>query len=125
MSVYCVQDSDKEIPILKLPTSFWLKSFILLRSRLGNCITSVFNLCSAASPLTGLLPAPVVGLSFALTQLATPWSGISRVTFPYIADISWLCRCSISPAGVIRKPLIRAASSTWFSWPGGRRKVSK
>lgn len=57
---------------IRTHTSLRLKSFILLRSLLGSAITSVLSLCSAASPLTGLLPAPVVGLSFALTQLATP-----------------------------------------------------
>jgi hypothetical protein len=36
-------------------------------------MTSVFSLCSAASPDTGF--ENTVGLSFAETQLATPWSG--------------------------------------------------
>jgi hypothetical protein len=45
-------------------------------------MTSPFNLLSAASPDTGLLPAVVDGLSLALTQGARPGSGISRVTLP-------------------------------------------
>lgn len=40
------------------------------RSRGGNCMTSVFNLCSAASPETGF--DIIEGLSFADTQFATP-----------------------------------------------------
>ena len=61
-----------------------------LLSLLGSCMTSPFNRLSAASPDTGLLDVLVEGLSFALTQGARPWSGISRVTLPYIAAISWL-----------------------------------
>lgn len=40
------------------------------RSRGGSCITSVFSLCSAASPDVGLDTTD--GLSLAETQLATP-----------------------------------------------------
>lgn len=56
-----------------------------LLSRLGSCMTSPFNRLSAASPDTGLLPAPMAGLSLALTHGARPWSGISRVTLAYNA----------------------------------------
>ena len=63
------------------------------RSLGGNCITSVFNLCSAASPETGL--DTIEGLSFADTQLATPWSGRSLVRFQIIAHTKLLCRCSV------------------------------
>lgn len=57
-------------------------------SRLGSCMTSPFNRLSAASPDTGLFPAPVAGLSFALTHGAGLWSGISRVTLAYRAASS-------------------------------------
>lgn len=57
-------------------------SFTLLLSRAGNRMTSVFNLCSAASPAIGL--DSIVGLSFAETHGATPGSGVSLVTLPYI-----------------------------------------
>lgn len=63
-----------------------------LRSRAGSCITSPLSLRSAASPETGLLGAGAMGLSFALTHGAIPRSGISRVTFPKMPAMSWLCR---------------------------------
>lgn len=44
--------------------------FMRRRSLGGNFITSVFNLCSAASPETGF--DTVDGLSLADTQFATP-----------------------------------------------------
>lgn len=87
------------------------------RSRAGSCITSPFNLRSAASPDTGLLPVVVVGLSLALTHGARPISGISRVTLPYIAAISWLCRCSFSPVGDDNIGSIRLEYSDWLSRP--------
>lgn len=61
-------------------------SFSLLLSLAGNCMTSVFNLCSAASPDTGL--DSTVGLSLAETHGATPGSGGSRLTLPYMPAIS-------------------------------------
>ena len=67
-------------------------SFSLRRSRAGKRIISVFSLCSAASPDTGL--ASTVGLSFAETHGATPGSGRSRPTFAKIPAINWLCKCS-------------------------------
>jgi hypothetical protein len=63
-------------------------------SRGGSAITSAFNRCSAASPVTGLDAA--VGLSFAETQLATPGSGASRCALLYTAQTSRLCRCSLA-----------------------------
>lgn len=80
-------------------------------------MTSPFNLRSAASPDTGLLPAVVDGLSFALTQGARPWSGISRVTLPYIAAISWLWRCSLDPSGDASMGSMRAVNSAWLRRP--------
>lgn len=71
-------------------TSLCARSLMRLLSRAGSCMTSPFNLRSAASPDTGLLPVAGDGLSFVLTQGARPWSGISRVTLPYMAAISWL-----------------------------------
>lgn len=88
-----------------------------LLSLLRSCITSPFNLRSAASPETGL-PAPVAGLSFALTQGARPASGISLVTLPYIAAISWLWRCSLSPLGDERMWSTRSEYSAWLRRPG-------
>lgn len=58
------------------------------RSLGGSCITSVFRRCSAASPDVGLDTTD--GLSFADTQLATPWSGRSLVRFPMIAHMKLL-----------------------------------
>lgn len=66
---------------------------ILRRSRGGNCITSVFSLCSVRSLETGL--DTTVGLSFADTQLATPWSGRSLERFPITAHTKLLCKCSV------------------------------
>lgn len=97
--------------VLNSLTSFWTRSLIRLRSRLGSCITSPFNRRSAASPDIGLLPVPLEGLSLALTQGARPWSGISRVTLPYIAEISWLCRCSLSPLGDVMIGSIHSENS--------------
>lgn len=94
------------------------KSFNLLLSRFGRLITSAFSRCSAASPVMGFAPAPGVGLSFALTQAATPRSGISRVTLPYMAATSWLCRCSVSVPGTVRNQSIFAESSAWLYCPG-------
>jgi len=88
-----------------------------LLSRLGSCMTSPFNRRSAASPETGLLPAAVDGLSFALTQGARPWSGISRVTFPYMAAMSWLCKCSLEPSGEESRGSMRSLNSIWLSRP--------
>ena len=51
-------------------------------------MTSPFNLRSVASPDTGLLPVAGEGLSLVLTHGARPWSGISRVTLPYMAAMS-------------------------------------
>ena len=93
------------------------KSFNLLLSRFGRLITSAFSRCSAASPVIGFAPAPGVGLSFALTQAATPRSGISRVTLPYMAATSWLCRCSVSVPGTVRNQSILAESSAWLYCP--------
>ena len=87
------------------------------RSRAGSSMTSPFNLRSAASPDTGLLPAVVDGLSFALTQGARPWSGISRVTLPYIAAMSWLWRCSLYPSGEDSIGSMRAVNSAWLRRP--------
>lgn len=56
-------------------------------------MTSVLSLCSAASPEAGL--DTTVGLSFADTQLATPWSGRSLVRFPIIVHMKLLWRCSV------------------------------
>lgn len=61
-------------------------SFSLRRSRAGKRIISVFSLCSAASPDTGL--ASTVGLSFAETHGATPGSGRSRPTFANMPAIN-------------------------------------
>lgn len=85
-------ESDETCQLLsKLqPTSFVARSLMRLRSLAGSCMTSPFTLRSVASPVTGLLPAVAEGLSLALTHGASPWSGISRVTFPYMAAISWL-----------------------------------
>ena len=95
-----------------------------LRSLVGNCMTSPFNRRSLASPDVCFAPALVVGLSLALTQGAVPRSGISRVTFPYIAAMSWLCRCSFSPLGDARIGSMRVEYSAWFSRPGeGGRHV--
>ena len=88
-----------------------------LRSRLGSCMTSPFNLLSAASPVTGLVPE-AVGLSLALTHGARPWSGISRVTFPYMAAMSLLWRCSFSPLCEARRGSMRSESSAWLRRPG-------
>jgi hypothetical protein len=74
-------------------------------------MTSPFNLRSAASPDTGLFPAAVDGLSLALTHGARPWSGISRVTLPYMAAMSWLWRCSREPSGEARMGSMRALNS--------------
>lgn len=73
-------------------------SFILRRSRAGKRIISVFSLCSAASPDTGL--ASTAGLSFAETHGATPGSGRSRPTFANMPAINWLCKCSIFGSAV-------------------------
>lgn len=73
-------------------------SFSLRRSRAGKRMISVFSLCSAASPDTGL--ASTVGLSFAETHGATPGSGRSRPTFANIPAINWLCKCSIFGSAV-------------------------
>ena len=81
-------------------------------------MTSPFSLRSAASPDTGLLPVVAEGLSLALTQGASPWSGISRVTLPYIAAMSWLCKCSFEPSGEERIGSMRSVSSVWFRRPG-------
>lgn len=83
----------KEIEVLTSGTSFSLR-----RSRAGKRMISVFNLCSAASPVTGL--ASTVGLSFAETHGATPGSGRSRPTFANIPAINWLCRCSVFGSAV-------------------------
>ena len=80
-------------PLLTSGTSFNLR-----RSRAGKCIISVFSLCSAASPDTGL--ASTVGLSFAETHGATPGSGRSRPTFANMPAINWLCKCSILGSAV-------------------------
>lgn len=80
-------------------------------------MTSPFSLRSAASPDTGLLPAAVDGLSLALTQGARPWSGISRVTLPYMAAMSWLCRCSLDPSGEARIGSTRSLNSAWLRRP--------
>ena len=82
-----------EIPLLTSGTSFSLR-----RSRAGKRITSVFSLCSAASPDTGL--ASTVGLSFAETHGATPGSGRSRPTFANMPAINWLCKCSVVGSAV-------------------------
>ncbi len=87
------------------------------RSRAGSSMTSPFNLRSAASPDTGLLPAVADGLSLALTQGARPWSGISRVTLPYIAAMSWLWRCSLYPSGEDSIGSMRAVNSAWLRRP--------
>ena len=61
-------------------------SFNLRRSLGGRRMISIFSLCSAASPETGL--ASTVGLSFAETHGATPGSGRSRPTFANIPEIN-------------------------------------
>lgn len=85
----CYTINVSHIWIQPYPQALWAKSeailtsgtsFSLRRSLAGNCITSVFNLCSAASPDTGF--ERTTGLSFADTHGATPWSGRSRETFP-------------------------------------------
>lgn len=100
-------------------TSLLIKSLMRRRSRLGSCMTSPFNRRSLASPDVCFVPALAAGLSLALTQGARPWSGISRVTFPYSAAMSWLWRCSLSPLGDARIGSMRAEYSAWFSRPLG------
>ena len=102
---------------VELHTSLWARSLIRLLSRLGSCMTSPFRRRSAASPDTGLLLAVVEGLSFALTQGARPWSGISLVTFPYMAAMSWLWRCSLEPSGEVIKGSMRSLNSAWLRRP--------
>lgn len=92
-------------------TSLCARSLIRLRSRAGSCMTSPFNLRSAASPDTGLFPAVVDGLSLALTHGARPWSGISRVTLPYMAAMSWLWRCSREPSAEASMGSMRSLNS--------------
>jgi hypothetical protein len=80
-------------------------------------MTSPFNFRSAASPDTGLFPAVVDGLSWALTQGARPWSGISRVTLPIIPAMSWLCKCNLDPSGEARMGSMHSLSSAWLRRP--------
>lgn len=56
----------------RIHTSLRAKSFMRLLSRLGSCMTSDFNLRSAASPVTGFAPTLAVGLSLAETHGASP-----------------------------------------------------
>lgn len=91
-----------------------------LRRSFGcSCMTSVFNLSSAASSPVFALPAlgPVdEGLSMADTKLATALSDKSRARLLMIAQMKLLWAWRVF-GFALRKRSTRLENSCWFNWP--------